>query len=377
MKYVQINAYADAWADNIIFKRHRRLLEEGNQSYVFWGRSGGEEKEDNRCRRFNTNFDVYFDALQTRIDGKPGFHSKRPTKKLIQELDRIDPDVVHLHVLCGYYLNIELLFNWLSSHRCKVIWTLHDCWPFTGRCIFFTAAKCNQWKYCCGKNSKCLQPEAYPETFKRNMEQWNYLEKKRIFTSLPQERVKITVPSQWLANLVSQSFLSDYSIEVIGNEIDNNIFKPTLSNYKERLGIANRFMVLGVASKWSERKGLNLFVELAQLLDANRFTIVLVGLSNEQINKYKNIIVGLPKTKTLRELAMIYSSADVFVHPGVEETFGMTVAEALACGTHVVVSKGTACAEIAEKRDSSIVPANDIQAFASAIRELEKNRYGV
>ena len=176
-------------------------------------------------------------------------------------------------------------------------------------------------------------------------------------------------PSQWLADLVGQSFLKDYPVEVRHNTIDKAVFKPTPSNFRERSGVGNRFMVLGVASPWTERKGLSDFVRLAGELDSDRFAVVLVGLSERQIKQLSKQLVALPKTESSESLAEAYSAADVFVHPGVEETFGMTVAEAQACGTPVVVTEGSACAEIADPAMATVVPA-DLSTLKATIMNL-------
>lgn len=347
MKYVQINATATAWAKSIVLGKHEELLAEGHDSYFFWGRRGGEENE--RCKRFATNFDNYADVLLTRIDGRPCFHSKRSTKRLLSQLEAINPDVVHLHNLLGYYINIEALFNWLANHKCNVVWTIHDCWAFTGHCTYFTCIDCSQWKTHCGRDGSCPQPETYPETFRHGMEEWNFREKKRLFTMLPPERMSLITPSQWLANLVSQSYLSKYRVEVLHNKVDKMVFKPTDCDFRERNNVEDKFVVLGVASKWTNRKGLDDFLRLSNELD-DSFVVVLVGMTTKQvkqIGKINKSIIALPRTKDARELAGIYTSADVHVQPSIEETFGMTVAEAQACGTPVVVREGSACEEAA------------------------------
>lgn len=163
MKYVQINAYAGGWANSVVFKKHRELLERGNESYVFWAR--GEHEQDEHMVKIATYPEICLDAFRTRLDGKAGFHSRGITRRLLKRLDEIDPDVVHLHVLLGYYINVEMLFNWLAVHRCQVKWTLHDCWAFTGHCIHFTYARCDQWKTRCAQGSGCPQTKTYPKTY--------------------------------------------------------------------------------------------------------------------------------------------------------------------------------------------------------------------
>lgn len=182
--------------------------------------------------------EVCLDALETRLDGKPGFHSQGITRRLLHQLDQIDPDVVHVHSLLGYYINVEMLFTWLSQHRCKVIWTLRDCWATTGHCIHFHDAGCGQWENGCGFTASCPLQGAYPETYRKGMEKWNYEQKKRIFTSLPTDRMTLVVPSEWLKRYVDRSFLSKYETIVVPHAADPSVFKPTESVSGKLMGWA-------------------------------------------------------------------------------------------------------------------------------------------
>lgn len=365
MRYVQINAYSGAWADSIIFKKHRELMASGDESWVFWAR--GDHEQDEHMQKIASYPEVCLDVLQTRLDGRAAFHSKGITRRLLRKLDAIDPDVVHLHVLLGYYINVEMLFSWLASHRCLVVWTLHDCWAFTGHCYYFTYAKCDQWKTGCDLSYPCPQLREYPETIARGSIKRNFEEKRRLFTMLPAERMRLITPSKWLADLVSQSFMSKYPVEVVNNTVNTDVFKPTPSDFRERYGIGDRFMVLGVASKWSDRKGLKDFVRLAGTLDSDRFAIVLIGLSREQIKQTREMLVALPRTESMRELAEAYTAADVFVNPSAEETYGMNVAEAAACGTRSIVVEGSACVEAA---DNPLTVSFDLSDLASIVVDL-------
>lgn len=360
MRYVQINAYSGGWADSIIFKKHRELVAAGDESWVFWAR--GKHEQDDHLQRIASYPEVCLDAALTRLDGRPGFHSKAITRRLLKKLDEIDPDVVHLHLLLGYYINVEMLFGWLAAHRCKVVWTLHDCWAFTGHCIYFTYAKCTQWRSGCAASTSCPQKRTYPETLAGDSSvRWSYERKKRLFTMLPAERVQLITPSQWLAGLVKQSFLGKYDVKVVHDTVNTDVFKPTPSDFRERQGLEGRFLVLGVAASWSERKGLPVFVQLAKELDPARFAVVVVGLSKKQIKRVKAeapSIVALPRTNSMRELAEIYTACDVLLNPSAEETFGMNVAEAVACGTGAIVVEGSACAEVADPEKTATVSAS-------------------
>ena len=380
--YCHINVVPNGSTGAIMLKEHRELLAAGQESHAFWGR-GRDAVDETECR-FATDAEVRLDALQTRLDDRAGFHSKAATRRLLSKLDEIQPDVVHLHNLHGYYVNIEMLFAWLAAHnRVRVEWTLHDCWAFTGHCSYFTMVKCEQWQSHCSYLKKCPQLREYPKTIGPGACRRNFEDKRRIFTSVPSERMKLISPSQWLADLVGQSFLKDYPVEVRHNTIDTTVFKPTPSDFRERYGVGNRFMVLGVANPWTERKGLRDFVRLAGELD-NHFAIVLVGLSKKQIKELPQQITRLPKTENPSELAEAYTAADLYLTTSREETYGMTVAEAAACGTPVAVVDGTACMEASESAeryviapDLSNLKATVIQAGGGCVVVMFKKTSGV
>lgn len=361
--YAHINTVSNGSTGGIMMKEHRELLAAGEVSYAFWGR--GRAGEGDRELRFATDAEVRLDALQTRLDGKAGFHSKAATKRLLERLDEIKPDVVHLHNLHGYYVNIEMLFEWLAARDCKVEWTLHDCWAFTGHCAHFTYAKCDKWKAGCGNG--CPQLGTYPKTRSKASCAWNFDQKRRLFNLVPAGRMKLIAPSQWLATLVGESFLSKYPVEVRHNTIDTSVFKPTPSDFRERYGIGDRFMILGVASPWTERKGLSDFVRLAGELDSKKYAIVLVGLSEKQVKELPVGIVGLARTDSREELAGIYSTADVFFNPTVEDNYPTVNLEAEACGTPVVTYDTGGCAETARREDSCVV-----EGYGCALVEIFK-----
>lgn len=361
--YVHINTVPNGSTGGIMMKEHRELLTVGEESFAFWGR--GRDAEDEHEMRFASDLEVKADVLQTRLDGKAGFHSKAATKCLLARLDEINPDVVHLHNLHGYYLNVEMLFEWLAEHDCKVEWTLHDCWAFTGHCAYFTYVKCAQWKSHCAYAKPCQQLGTYPKTYSKASCSWNFEQKKRLFNLVPADRMKLITPSQWLADLVGESFLAKYPVEVRHNTIDTSVFKPTPSDFRERYGIGDRFMILGVASPWTERKGLADFVRLAGELDSEKYAVVLVGLSKNQVKEMPAGIVGLGRTDSSQKLAGIYSTADVFFNPTTEDNFPTVNLEAEACGTPVVTYDTGGCAETLQREESCTV-----QEFKAALYQI-------
>lgn len=374
MRYVQINMSAAAWADTVIFQKHRDIISKGDESWVFWGR--GHHEQDQYMQRINTDFEIAFDWLETHLDGRAGFHSRRATKRLIAKLDEINPDVVHLHVLTGYYLNVEMLFEWLAAHHCQLNWTLHDCWAFTGHCIYFTFAKCNQWKTGCAYTMACSQKRGYPESWFSgdNCVRKNFERKRELFTMLPFERVQLITPSQWLADLVQQSYLNKYPVKVINNQVDRKIIMPTPSTFREQYALEGKFIVLGVASKWSGRKGLYDFIKLSNDLDSNKFAIVVIGLSKKQIKQVKkkaHNIIALPKTKSQMELMKIYSAADALFNPTVEDNYPTVNLEAEACGTPVITYNTGGCAETICMVESCVV--TNYQSAVKVFKEMNKD----
>ncbi len=344
MKHAHLNSVPNGSTGSIMLGQHRRLLEGGEESRAFWGRGRSAAGSD-ECN-FGSKLGFYLDVLQTRLDGRAGFHSAAATRKLLRELDALNPDVVHIHNIHGYYVNVEMLFDWLVRRGCRVEWTLHDCWAFTGHCAHFTSVGCYRWRDGCeGMTGRCPRLGSYPKTLGMNggSVEANFKSKKRIFTSLPQDLLTIYTPSQWLAGHVGKSFLSGYKTVVRRNEIHPD-FVPTESDFRAEHGIGDKFTLLGVATAWGAQKGLVDFVRLAEDL-GDKVQVVLVGLSKRQIDRLPYRVIGLPRTESVSELAALYTMADLHVQPSCEETYGMTVAESLACGTPVLVRRGTACVE--------------------------------
>ena len=360
MRIVHINVTAAFSTGRIAVELCRQAMREGHRALLCYAR--GSCPSDVPGYRIGSTAQTVGYTLLSRLTDRQGFFGRRETEKLVAQLKKFKPDIVHLHNLHGSYLHLPTLFAYLKENDLPTVWTLHDCWAFTGNCPYFSAVGCEKWKTCCGS---CPQKNVYPKAL-LDASRKNYLRKKALFTGI--ENLSLEVPSEWLANLVRESFLKDYPIRVVPNKVDTDVFHPTKSDFRQRMGLEGSFLVLGVANVWEPRKGLADFLALAALLpDSCR--IVLVGLPEKQIQKLPAGVLGLPRTPDSRTLAQIYTAADVYVCPSVEETFGMTVLEAACCGTTPIVYQGTACQEVAEAHGGVAVPRG-AEHLASAIVAL-------
>jgi len=350
MKYLFINSVAGFGSTGrIAAESCRQLMEEGHECVLAFGRDKAN-CEDIQTVQIGSSLDVRLHGLRCRLLDDHGFGSRGATRQFLKWVREYDPDVIWLHNIHGYYIHIGELFSYLSSCGKEIRWTLHDCWTFTGHCAYFDMVGCDRWKTGC---HHCPQKGAYPASMGLDGSRRNYEKKKRLFTGIP--NLTLVVPSHWLEKRVKAGFLKDYPVEVEYNTIDRNVFKPTAGDFREKHGLEGKTVLLGVASVWDQRKGLQDFVELAEMLE-DPYRIVLIGLTESQISALPANILGLPRTNSLDELVQAYSAADLFLNPSAEETFGMTTLEALSCGTEAIVYRDTACEEIVGLYGGRAVP---------------------
>ncbi len=322
----------------IVLKQAEELTEQGYEVKIAYSRDPIPDNAKKYAVKIGSKIDTYFHALYTRLTDKHGLASKKTTKSFLKWADEYNPDMLWIHNIHGYYINYEMLFNWIKSRpEMKVKWTLHDCWAYTGHCAYYSYAKCNRWinENC----SSCKRCRTYPKSIKSSSEE-NYIRKKKAFTGV--KNLTIITPSKWLKNEVSKSFLKEYEIEVVNNKIDKRVFKPTKSSFKNDHNLTDKKVILGVANIWEERKGIDDYIKLSQII-SDDWVIVLVGKNDY---KLPDNIISIDRTNSKEELAAIYSMADVYVNASHEETFGLTTIEALACGTPVIVYNETAIPEV-------------------------------
>jgi glycosyltransferase involved in cell wall biosynthesis len=365
MKVLQINSVCGVGSTGrIATDIHQILKEQGHESFIAYGR--GEAKNCDNAIRIGNDVDVYKHVALTRLFDRHGFGSKKATIDFIKKIEELDPDVIHLHNIHGYYINIEVLFSYLKRSNKKIVWTLHDCWAFTGHCAYFDYVGCDKWKTGC---YNCPQKNKYPQNIFIDSSGVNYEKKKELFTGI--KNMTIVTPSKWLAGLVKESFLKEYEVKVIHNGIDLNVFKPVDgSNFRKKYSIEDKFVILGVANIWDERKGLKYFIELSKMLDEN-YKIVLVGLNEKQLKNLPENIVGIKRTNNLNELVEIYSAADIFVNPTLEDNFPTVNLEALACGTPVITFNTGGSVECVDESCGVIVNKGDIKELQEKIKTIK------
>jgi len=352
MKVLQVNSVCGVGSTGrIATDIHKILIEKGHESYIAYGR--GKPKNCNNTIRIGTNSDNYFHVFLTRLFDKHGFGSKNATKKFISEIKKVNPDVIHLHNIHGYYINIELLFDYLIDSKKPVVWTLHDCWSFTGHCAHFDYIECYKWQDEC---SKCPNIRKYPKSVVKDNSKRNYVKKKKLFTNL--SNLTLVTPSKWLSRFVEKSYLKDFPIKVINNGIDLKVFKPTKSNFIMKNNLQGKFVLLGVSNVWNDKKGFDFLLKLSKQLKSDEI-IILVGLKENQLSLLPNNIIGITHTENPQKLAEIYSACNVFINPTYEDNFPTTNIESLACGLPVIAFDTGGCSEVINQLNGAIIKPGD------------------
>ena len=364
MKVLQINTVCGRGSTGrIATDIHKLLLEQGHESVIAYGR--GEAINCDNAIKIGNKIDFYNHTLKTRLLDKHGFSSKKATEEFIVEIEKYNPDIIHLHNIHGYYINIEVLFKFLKEYNKPIIWTLHDCWSFTGHCAYFDYANCYKWETHC---QKCPGRKSYPKSIFIDNSYNNFEKKKKLFTGL--DKLTLVTPSEWLSKLVKRSLLKDYTVKVINNGIDLSVFKPVPSNFRKSYNLENKFIILGVANKWEKRKGFEYFIELSKLIEPDE-TIVMVGLSKNQLKQLPKNVIGIKRTNNVQELAEIYTTADVFFNPTLEDNFPTTNLEALACGTPVITFNTGGSIETIDDTTGFIVEKGDLEEAIKTIRKIK------
>lgn len=366
-KLLQINSVVNSGSTGRIAEEiAHTAIASGWESYIAFGRN--ERYSESNLIRIGNDLGIKMHGLQTRLFDRHGLGSVKSTKLFIQQVDKIKPDIIHLHNIHGYYINIEILFNYLSKVDVPVVWTLHDCWSITGHCTHFSYVGCEKWRTKC---YSCPQKNEYPASLFIDRSEKNYILKNELFNSL--SNLTLVPVSQWLSDILKDSFLQKYPTNVINNGINTSVFKPSGNNeIRERYGLQNKFILLGVASIWSQRKGLEDFIELSKTLGAD-YQIILVGLTRKQKDQLPVEILGIERTESVEELAELYASSDVYINTTYEDTFPTTNLESLACGTPVITYNTGGSPESIDESTGIVVEQGNISKLVEAIRVIKDN----
>lgn len=366
MKIVTINLTPYGSTGKIMRQISKLAVEYKNSVYIFT-----KNWYDSKIKMTNhTYIGSLFENAVSRIlnpffglDGKFSYFS---TKRMLKKIKKIKPDIVHLHNIHGWYLDYQMLFDFLQKNNYNVIWTLHDCWSFTGHCPNFDSIDCKKWKTGC---FDCKQLGNYPAMKIDNTNKmWN--NKKKWFASL--SKLTIVTPSRWLKDLVKQSYLKKFETVVINNGIDLNIFKPVKSNFKEKNNIANKKILLGVSFGWGYLKGLDVIVTLSHLINNEIYQIVLVGTDDNIDKILPSNIISVHRTNNQKELAEIYSSAYVLINPTREDNYPTVNMESIACGTPVITFNTGGSSEILTEKTGIVTKDKTAQSILVELDNVEK-----
>lgn len=365
-KLLQINSVVNSGSTGRIAEEiGQTAIAAGWESYIAYGRNN--RPSQSKLIKIGSDLDIKMHGLQTRLFDRHGLGSKSATQELVEKIEKIKPDIIHLHNIHGYYINIEILFKYLQNTNIPVVWTFHDCWPITGHCSYFSFVGCNKWKTQC---FSCPQKTDYPASWLIDRSEKNFNLKKKLFTSLP--NVTLVPVSEWLSGILEESFLQNYPLKVIHNGINTDVFKPSAGDaFRIKHSLENKFILLGVASVWSPRKGMKDFIALSKLLN-NDFQIVLVGLTRKQMEQLPDNILGVERTESVEELAEIYAASDVYVNPTYEDNFPTTNLESLACGTSVITYKTGGSPEAIDDLTGIVVEQGNINKLVDAINQIKE-----
>jgi glycosyltransferase involved in cell wall biosynthesis len=357
---------------SVNFGSSGRIVEEiaalGNhykfENYIAYGK-GVPGKSDITYIKIGNTVSKIWHGLLTLLFDAHGRGSKLATKELISKIATIAPDILHIHNLHGYYLNYPLLFKYIKEKNLPVIWTLHDCWSFTGHCAHYENIGCQKWEIKC---HACPKRNKYPKSIYYDGSEYNYLNKKELFSGV--SSMQIITPSNWLNLQVAKSFLAPYSVQTINNGVDLELFKENIAaslSLRKQYKLEEKKIALCVAYNWSNAKGILDIVQVSNLLP-DEFKFVIVGLSSNKIAELPKDIIAIEKTNNLNDLVNWYSLADVFVNPTYMDTFPTTNLESLACGTPVITYRSGGSPEAINQDTGLVLEKGDVNGMSTAIQ---------
>ena len=344
------------------------MIQHGWESHIAYsqGRDGIKPCQSHLIPIGN-RWSVAWHGIITRLFDRHGLASDRATVQLIMHIEKIQPDVIHIHNIHGYFLNYQILFNYLSCCNIPVVWTVHDCWLYTGHCYYYSFVGCDKWQTGCGS---CPQKRKFPASWWIDRSRQNYMSKKNAFTSMPHNRLTIVPVSEWIRDEMQRSFFRGYDFRVIHNGINTQVFNLfDTEQIKNKYHLSDKCILLGVASIWSKEKGLDDFIRLSGMLDENEI-IVLVGVDAKTQRRLPRNIIGINRTENVHELAELYSAADIFVNPTWQDNYPTVNMEAIACGTPVVTYHTGGSIEAVTEDTGRIVTQGNVKELLDAIRNI-------
>lgn len=342
-------------------------MEAGWDNYIAYSKGrDGIRPSQSKLLPVGSKLSVALHGLITRFFDMHGLGSKLATRRFVREIEKLRPDVMHIHNIHGYFLNYKILFEYLSKADIPVVWTVHDCWLYTGHCYHYASVGCEKWKTQC---ENCPQKTAFPTSVFLDRSRQNFNDKKAAFTSL--KNLTIVTVSEWMKGEMSHSFLKDCRYQVIHNGIDLNVFdvQPDDKAVREKYGLGDKKIILGLASIWSKEKGWDDFVKMSEMLNEDE-VIVMVGVSEEQQKRLPKNIVAIRRTENVRQLAELYSAATAFVNPTWQDNYPTVNLEAIACGTPVVTYRTGGSIEVITEDTGRIVEQGDVVGLLKAVREI-------
>lgn len=366
MKILQINTVSTVGSTGrIVAEICTAAQEKGYNTLTAY--SYGEENSVLSGYKISTQASRRMSVLKCRLFGENVHLAKNDTKKLVKKIKEYAPDIVHLHNLHGYYLDFEILFDCLREIDVPVVWTLHDNYAFTGHCTYPERMDCKKYETLC---HSCPAKKRYPKSLFFDTAKKSYLEKKRIFTSVP--KLHVVTPSHWLGGCAKNSFLGKFPVTVINNGVNTQIFRPTESDVFDEIRKNHSFITISAAATWGKAKGYDILLEIAKKMPPYVHMVV-VGVTKELKDSMPPNMTGVLKTNDAYELARLYSAADVFVNPTRNDTFSMVNVEAFSCGIPVITSDAGGTKETISPESGTVVKSEDCDAFCRAILSYAEN----
>lgn len=345
-------------------------IRNGWESYISYSRGrDGIKPCSSKLVPVGNKWSVAWHGVKTRLLDAHGLGSSGATRQFIKRVEQIKPDVIHIHNIHGYFLNYRILFDYLAKCDVPVVWTVHDCWLYTGHCYYYSYIQCNRWQDGC---HDCPQRRLFPKSLWRDRSEKNYEDKRKAFTSMPKDRLVIVPVSEWIKSEMEQSFFRGYDFRVIHNGINTEAFQVYDSTeIRKKYGLGNKHVLLGVASIWSKEKGLDDFIRMAALLQEDE-RIVLVGIKPEERKRLPEKIVGIARTENMRQLAELYAAADAFINPTWQDNYPTVNMEAIACGTPVVTYRTGGSVEAVTEETGFVVEQGNWKGLLEAARQIEQ-----